>query len=294
MRSGLAAEAAAAKAAEDFAEVRDKQKQVEEAAMAKPDGKAKASARQKRKRLAKEAVDLKERPKTQPDKKRKTAAEGDEAEAVATSSKKTKGDPRLTVFVGQLPFTASVTDVKNHFLKAGITSASVRMLTEKGTNKARGMAFVQLISEEDVSTAVGLHKSELEGRWINVERSSRRSLYQESSDIGGDAASAQVNPDLSVFVGQLPYSATEESIREHFESSGVKGVSRVKLLSEKVTNKKGMAFVHLSDEDGVLDALKLHESDLGGRRLVVERSSKKEAKQRAAQAAGDEEQPEEQ
>merc|ERR1712232_1448130 len=125
------------------------------------------------------------------------------------------------------------------------------------------------------------------------ERSSRKSLYQEGSD-RGDAPSAQVNPHLSVFVGQLPHSATAESIRVHFENSGVEGVSRVKLLSEKVTNKKGMAFVQLSGEDGVLDALKLHKSDLGGRSLVVERSSKKEAKQRAAQAAGDEQQPEEQ
>jgi len=293
MRSGLDAEAAAVKAAEEFVEVRDSQQKVEEAARAKTDAKAKASARENRKRLAKEAVDPKERQKTQPEKKRKTAAEGHEDEAVATS-KKTKGDPRLTVFVGQLPFTAVASDVEDHFLKAGITSAAVRILTEKGTSKARGIAFVQLISEEDVSTALGLHQSELQGRWINVERSSRKSLYQESSDIGGDAASAQVNPDLSVFVGQLPYSATEESIREHFENSGVKGVSRVKLLSEKVSNKKGMAFVQLCDEDGVRDALKLHESDLGGRRLVVERSSKQEAKQRAAQAVDDEQQPEEQ
>merc|ERR1712178_434344 len=95
----------------------------------------------------------------------------------------TKGDPRLTIFVGQLPFTAHAHDLEEHFLMAGVTSASVRMLTEKGTNKPRGMAFVQLSSEDDVLTALKLHQSEFQGRWINVERSSRSTKQQGSDEV---------------------------------------------------------------------------------------------------------------
>lgn len=170
----------------------------------------------------------------------------------------------------------------------------MRMLTEKGTSKPRGMAFVQLGSEAHVQAALDLHQSEFSGRWINVERSKRVSANPDSSDRADPASSKEADRGLSVFVGQLPYDINADAIREHFENSGVEGVTAVKMLSEKVTNKKGMAFVHLRDEESVLDALKLHDSQLGGRRIVVERSSKQEAKQKAAQASGEEEEPEEQ
>lgn len=324
LRSGLDAEAAAAKAAEEFAEVRGKQQSIEESAnKAESEAAALKKARLKRKRLAKEekrklepsdkvkdgdkvgkkhtkgeAVDMALATETvegaskQPKKQRK----GDAAEA---TGKKQKGDPRLTVFVGQLPFTATAEDVEQHFSKAGIAVLTVRMLTEKGTNKtqngtnkSKGMAFVQLGSEAHVQAALDLHQSELNGRWINVERSKRVSANPNGSDIAEPSASKEADRSLSVFVGQLPYGINVDSIREHFENSGVEGVTKVKMLSEKVTNRKGMAFVHLRDEESVLDALKLHDSQLGGRRIVVERSSKTEAKEKAAQASGDNQEPE--
>jgi len=305
LRSGVDAKAAAAKAAEEFAEVRQKQQSIEEAA-SKVESEAAAlkKARLKRKRLAKEekgklepsdkvkdgdsmalAAETVDGASKQPKKQRK----GDAAEA---TGKKQKGDPRLTVFVGQLPFTATVEEVEQHFSKAGIAVLTVRMLTEEGTKKSKGMAFVQLGSEAHVEAALDLHQSELSGRWINVERSKRVSANPTESDIAEPSASKEADRGLSVFVGQLPYSIDVDAIREHFENSGVEGVTKVKMLSEKGTNRKGMAFVHLRDEESVLDALKLHDSQLGGRRIVVERSSKTEAKERAAQASGDNEEPE--
>jgi len=196
--------------------------------------------------------------------------------------------PWLTVFVGQLPYTATAQSVKDHFVNAGIAGeVSVRLLTEKGTNKSRGMAFVQLASEEDVSAALGLHQSELDGRWINVERSvgKRKRAHEAGMD-----KKPKVDRALSVFVAQLPYSADADSIREHFENAGVEGVVSVKTLSEKGTNKKGMAFVQLASEAGVSAALKLHQSDFAGRSINVERSGKKEAKHEDAEDEEAEEQ----
>ena len=40
----------------------------------------------------------------------------------------------------------------------------------KNTGKSQGVAFVQLSTEEDVQTALKLHKSNLDGRLIVVER----------------------------------------------------------------------------------------------------------------------------
>lgn len=85
-----------------------------------------------------------------------------------------RGNPAShTVFVGQLSFGTSAEQLQQHFestpgMSAGVT---VRLLTQKGSNKPKGTAFVQLTSESDVHTALRvLHKSMLDGRRINVER----------------------------------------------------------------------------------------------------------------------------
>merc|ERR1712125_91207 len=101
--------------------------------------------------------------------------------ALPSSQEKTIKD--FVVFVGQLPFDVGADSVKSHFLDNGISRCSVRMLTDKKTQKSRGMAFVTLYNEEDVEAALALHQSELNGRWINVERSGKTSKKQN-----GDAA----------------------------------------------------------------------------------------------------------
>lgn len=138
------------------------------------------------------------------------------------------------------------------------------------------MAFVQLASEKDVLAALKLHQSELNGRWINVERTGKKSSYTAKKDSSFDRS-------LSVFVAQLPFSADRDSIRQHFESSGVKGIVDVKMFSEKGTNKRGMAFVQLSTNKGVKAALELDGSEFGSRQIRVEKSSKKDGNDEAAE-----------
>ena len=76
-----------------------------------------------------------------------------------------------TVFLGQLPYSASEADVRGHFKRGGITSRiGVRLLTHRDTGRSRGLAFVELASEADMHTALRLHHSPMDGRRINVER----------------------------------------------------------------------------------------------------------------------------
>lgn len=78
-----------------------------------------------------------------------------------------------TVFAGQIPFSVSAAELQRHFeAQPGIQKpVKVRLLQDKSTGKSRGMAFVELVSEADVHTALKvLHKSLLAGRRINVER----------------------------------------------------------------------------------------------------------------------------
>ena len=76
----------------------------------------------------------------------------------------------------------------------------------------------------------------------------------------------------TLFVGQLPFYATQESILEHFESFGVLGAS-VRLLTNKKTGKsKGIAFLEVTSDKQVATALRAHHTLLGNRQINVERT----------------------
>ena len=85
------------------------------------------------------------------------------------------------VFVGQLPFSATASAIQDHFSKGAEIPKSdvkVRLLTKKGSDASRGMAFVEFSNAEQQHQALALHRSyfgsDEEGqrrRQINVEKS---------------------------------------------------------------------------------------------------------------------------
>ncbi len=81
----------------------------------------------------------------------------------------------------------------------------------------------------------------------------------------------------SLYVGNLPYSATEDEIRDLFSQHGE--VSRVKLVIDRETNRpKGFGFVEM-DDNGATGAIQaLDGQEFGGRRLRVN-----EARERSEQ-----------
>eukprot|EP00188_Purpureofilum_apyrenoidigerum_P006021 Plantae.Rhodophyta-Purpureofilum_apyrenoidigerum.ctg8614.p1 GENE.Plantae.Rhodophyta-Purpureofilum_apyrenoidigerum.ctg8614~~Plantae.Rhodophyta-Purpureofilum_apyrenoidigerum.ctg8614.p1 ORF type:complete len:271 (+),score=77.50 Plantae.Rhodophyta-Purpureofilum_apyrenoidigerum.ctg8614:713-1525(+) len=78
---------------------------------------------------------------------------------------------RMTVFVGQIPYSASKEDIQRHFAKLNSGGpVQVRMLTKKGSGEFRGMAYVDLRSEADVEEALKMDYTILKGRRLRVER----------------------------------------------------------------------------------------------------------------------------
>ena len=91
------------------------------------------------------------------------------------------------------------------------------------------------------------------------------------------AASHAPRPaEFKVFVGQLPFSATQADVEEHFKASAAAGGKlEVRLLTTKADGEtagksKGMAFIGLSSREAVNAALALHQSTLLGRAINVE------------------------
>jgi len=101
-----------------------------------------------------------------------------------------------------------------------------------------------------------------------------RLMYEEGRD-----GENQLSKKL--YVGNLPFSATEADIRELFEAHG--SIESINVITDRETGRpRGFAFVEMSDGESATKAMEaLDGRDLGGRNLKVN-----EAKERPARGGG--------
>jgi len=78
-----------------------------------------------------------------------------------------------------------------------------------------------------------------------------------------------------IYVGNLPFTATEDDLRGIFERHG--SVESVNVIADRETGRpRGFAFVEMSEASSASDAIKaLDGSDLGGRALRVNEAQDK-------------------
>lgn len=83
----------------------------------------------------------------------------------------------------------------------------------------------------------------------------------------------------NLYVGNLPWSATEEQIRSSFGAYG--DVMSVKLIEDRETGRpRGFGFVEM-DDNGALEAIKeLDGTDFGGRNIKVNEAKPREERPR--------------
>ncbi|BGP31387.1 hypothetical protein JCM10296v2_003151 [Rhodotorula toruloides] len=129
---------------------------------------------------AKEAGAAGEGEEEQPKKKKrqrgKTKAQRDrEAREAAANGEGGEGHHRLLLFVGNMPYTITVDEIKKHFEPCGEVP-TIRLLTPKNasldsTSKptSKGCAFLEFTSATALQSALRLHHSTLSSRKINVE-----------------------------------------------------------------------------------------------------------------------------
>ncbi|UCD64814.1 MAG: RNA-binding protein [Candidatus Zixiibacteriota bacterium] len=74
---------------------------------------------------------------------------------------------------------------------------------------------------------------------------------------------------MNIYVGNLPYDATEELLRQAFEAHG--GVSSVNIIKDKYSGEsRGFGFVEMPNKDEAMAAIAgLNGTDLNGRALNV-------------------------
>jgi cold-inducible RNA-binding protein len=89
-----------------------------------------------------------------------------------------------------------------------------------------------------------------------------------------------------IYVGNLPFSATSESLNEMFSKFGK--VDSAKIVMDRDTGRsKGFGFVEMSTGDEAAAAIeKLNGSDIGGRSLVVNEARPMEPREGGGRSGG--------
>ena len=72
------------------------------------------------------------------------------------------------LYVGNLPYTASETELQTLFSKAGVVQ-SVTLITDRETGRSKGFGFVEMESEADAQKAISmLNGTQLDNRSLTV------------------------------------------------------------------------------------------------------------------------------
>eukprot|EP00281_Chroomonas_sp_CCMP1168_P021456 CAMPEP_0206230526 /NCGR_PEP_ID=MMETSP0047_2-20121206/10312_1 /ASSEMBLY_ACC=CAM_ASM_000192 /TAXON_ID=195065 /ORGANISM="Chroomonas mesostigmatica_cf, Strain CCMP1168" /LENGTH=283 /DNA_ID=CAMNT_0053653967 /DNA_START=51 /DNA_END=902 /DNA_ORIENTATION=+ len=122
-------------------------------------------------------------------------------------------------------------------------------------------AYVVFADSESAEKALKLNGEQVRGHHIRVDMA--------------ESKRKDFNPRLSVFVGNLSFSAEEEAVRRFFAQCGK--VEGVRLIRDKETSMgKGFGYVAYTDVDGVQAAVKMHGQKFQGRELRVFRAAKRE------------------
>jgi len=169
------------------------------------------------------------------------------------------------LYVGNLSSHTTERDLADLFERVGHV-VSVRIMTDRDTGRSKGFGFVELGNEDAEQAIRQLHRTALNGHPLSVTEARPRP----------EAASDRGIPPVRLFVGNLPYEATEVELREFFSSVGL--VSAVSLPVERESGKpRGFAFVEFPDHAQAQEALRrFHNQPFKGRALAVSEARARE------------------
>ncbi len=91
------------------------------------------------------------------------------------------------LYVGNLPYETNEDDLQNLFAQAGAVE-SVSVMRDRETGRARGFAFVEMVSDEDAQNAISqLNEQPFGGRRLTVNEARPRRRAAAGTAAAADA-----------------------------------------------------------------------------------------------------------
>ncbi|KAI7907232.1 uncharacterized protein BX663DRAFT_465753 [Cokeromyces recurvatus] len=190
---------------------------------------------------------------------------------------KKKKEMEYGIWVGNLSYATTVDTIKSFFKECGEIT---RIKCPKGNgvkNNNKGFAYVFFSTPEAAAKGVSLSEQKLEGRSLlikdadNFERAdgTKPPTAAEKKEI-----KKQKNPPCpTLFLGNLSFDTTEQSIRERFEWAG--DIRKVRVATFEDSGKcKGFAYVDYHTVESATKAIRAPDKHtLDGRKVRVEFAS---------------------
>jgi nucleolin len=173
------------------------------------------------------------------------------------------------LFIAGLPDSITEDVLRQLFEATGGTVVNVTLPKHRDTGRPRGFGFVTLSSADEASSARNaLDGSMQAGRPISVRPFSSEPPRRDARAEGPSAQGA--GGDRTLYVGNLPYDASQQDIEELFAQNGAGPVVRVHLPVGPDGRMRGFGFVTLGSADAAVSAITcLRDADLRGRRLMI-------------------------
>jgi len=180
------------------------------------------------------------------------------------------------IYVGNISFDAAESDIRAAFSEHG-TVAKIQMPLDRNTGRSRGFAFVTMSNADEHITAIeGVNEQEVGGRTVYVSESLPKDKVAENKKKYNANKKARAPQGTKIYVGNLNFDTTLESLQEAFEAYGE--VKDAFIPSDYDGNPRGFAFVTMDDENALAAIDGLGGTELDGRTLNVNKSLPKGTK----------------
>jgi len=241
----------------------------------------KAEAPQSDKKRKAEAAPAEETPK------KKAKTDGDSAAPKSPADGDGSGNNR--VFVGNLPYTIDDEQIRAFFADVGELT-DIHWVTDKQTGKFYGSGFLEFSTSAQAQAALGKAGADVGGRNIKIDLAQPRGERKPSGFAAGGAGGARgekpkrdsrgptPKPDgcTTVFLGNLPFSIDEDTLRGVFSDCGE--ITSIRWV-EKDGQFKGCGFIDFSESGATDAAVAKNGQDVQGRQIRVDYSAPRPPRQ---------------
>ncbi|MBT6527815.1 MAG: exosome complex RNA-binding protein Csl4 [Euryarchaeota archaeon] len=177
------------------------------------------------------------------------------------NERRPRNAPGCRLFVGGLPREVGTEELRALFAEHGDMTDCIVLTDDNGVNRGFGFVTYSEKSQADAA-AEKLNGHKINGRKIGVRDA-------DSDDKKGKREKRKDPEGLKLYIGNLPFKATEENIRAMFD--GIATVNGLVVATSGDGKPKGFAFAFIKEMDkGEEIVSKLNGSELLGRRIKVD------------------------
>lgn len=182
------------------------------------------------------------------------------------------------LFVAGLPDSITEDALREIFEATGGKVVDVSLPRDRATGRPRGFGFVTFSTSEEAAEARRALDGSLQaGRSMSVRpfsseppRRGELGTGGPSGPGGGGGGAPQASEDRTLYVGNLPYDASQQEVAEFLGQHGVQPIVRIHLPAGPDGRPRGFGFVTLGTAEAANEAIvQLRGVEVRGRRLLV-------------------------